>query len=647
MRHARAALLSHLGLLLASLRAQEAPSAPEPRFEPAGPAAGIDLPPGEHLFGCGDFDNDGDPDLLVDGHLLFANDSKSGAIRFTNVTAAAGLAAARGPAGCWFDFDLDGNLDFGTTSGEVWLGDGKGHFVDFTKVLGIALPHGSASAIAWGDLDGDGFLDLFGGGNNEYNPPAHFAQSVFLNARRKDGLAKRTKDKELAAVAKMRDVGKELGVDRLAYGRSVVFCDFDWDGDDDVYTGNYHLDANCLWRNDGKKLTEVGVAYGVAGKLDEAMFTVPGSNQKIGFHHGHTIGASWADLDNDGYFDLFVANLAHKYVGKVDPEFQKVLGSEIDVRGYVCDDSNVFRNEGPPAFHFTDQRTAMGIPTKPIGDAKVYRGDELWSNAACGDVDNNGCVDVFCNQVYGTEDYSYDLLFANDGGTFTETHKAAGVQFWGGYGGVLADLDSDGRLDLIVSGADKPGGPAAVHVLANTSPPQDWLGLWLPLQKGQQTIGTKVLLVQEQQVQLRQLATTMGSHTQQNDGRVHFGLGRGGAVQDVIVYWPDGRIQALGKLTGGRYHRVTKTTAPKAALVLDGPKEAKTGAAVTFRCSQDQKGSRYDWDFGGSRLPEATTTAPEMQHTFAQAGTFVVWVRAVRPGGVSAEARLQLEVKDG
>lgn len=611
-------------LLAAGLLAQA------PRFAVAD--AGVQLPPAEHFFACGDFDNDRDPDLLVDGRRLYRNDSEPGALRFVDVTGPSGLEAAKGPSGCWFDFDLDGRLDFATQSGELWLQAKAGHFVEAGGRLGLVLPHGAAAAIAAVDLDGDGYADLFGGGDNVYDPLTHFLQSAWQNPGRGKG--------------KLVDLTAQLG-GRLAYGRAVLACDFDQDGDDDVYTGNYHLDANCLWRNDGGKLVDVAKELGIAGCCDGEMFTIPQNGQKIGFQYGHTIGAAWADLDGDGWFDLVVANLAHKYVGPVSAEFAKVIGSDIDVRGYVCEDSGIYLNQGPPSFHFVERRAAMGIPVLPIGGKGEYRGDELWSNAVCGDFDNNGSVDLWVNQVYGNLPYSFGLLFANAGGRFTDVHEAAGVKYWGGYGGAAADFDSDGRLDLVVSGADKPGGAALVRVLRNESAAADWLGLRLVPRSGQQLLGAKVLLLQTDGVQVRQVASTMGSHSQQGEARVHFGLGAS-AVRDVVVYWPDGRMQSLGPLAKGRYHEVVRTAAAKLVVKLKAPAVAKVGEAVTFAVvgeEQGRKGCRYEWDFGGSRMPEVVGGAGSVEHAFTQPGPAVAWVRVVRPGGVCGEARAVVEVK--
>ena len=82
--------------------------------------------------------------------------------------------------------------------------------------------------------------------------------------------------------------------------RGVSACDFDQDGDLDVYVSNYRLQPNILWQNDGKgKLTDITGAFG-------ALANGPG------FGGGHSIGAAWGDFDNDGNIDLFAGNFAHK-----------------------------------------------------------------------------------------------------------------------------------------------------------------------------------------------------------------------------------------------------------------------------------------------------------------------------------------------
>ena len=589
-------------------------------------------------FSFGDYDNDGDPDLLVNVSGLYRNDSKAGKIRFTDVTGEAGIKGASGASACWFDFDRDGWLDFGTRSGQVWINDGKGAFRNIGPALGIQVPHGYASAIAWGDIDGDGWLDLVTGGNCTYKPRfQHFRQTAWLNSRRK---------KPLKKIRKMKDVSEKVGIHGPMYGRSIVFCDYDWDGDDDVYSGNYHLNPNFLFQNEGGRFKDVAAGAGVTGRNDPTMFTHPVTGKKVGYRYGHTIGATWADLNNDGYFDLWVSNLTHKFVGKVGPDFARQIGSDFDSRGFDCDDSNLFINQGPPDYTFKDLRVEMGIPVLPIGGHGKSRGDELWSNAAAGDLDNNGWIDVFCNQVYGHINYSVGLLHANAGGRFTEVHKKAGVNLWGGYGAALADLDSDGRLDLVAGGAPKANGKKSVHVFRNRTRinRKAWIGFVLRTSRKAQAVGAKILVVQKKGVQLRQVATTMGSHTQQNDGRIHFGLGTGGSVVDVVIYWPDGLIQSLGAPRPGIYHLVKRSgKARKEGRIT--PKVARAGKETVFRFSRANARATYYWDFEGSRAPEKITRVPSAKYTYESPGRHTVWLRVTGPGGAATETRLVVHVK--
>jgi hypothetical protein len=618
-------------LLAVPLAAQQTPTFANLTAELALPA--VD---GEPMLAFGDYDADGDPDLLVAGRRLLRNDSDAERIALVDVTEAVGLGKARGPSGCWFDFDLDGRLDIGTSGGEVWIQDGKGAFRDFTQPLGIAVPHGTAAAIAWGDVDGDGWLDLVTGGDTRYDPLEHFAQSCWLNRPRRVPLA-RLAARELARLEPMRDASAAAGIRELRYGRAIVFCDYDWDGDQDVYSGNYHLAANNLFRNENGVFTDVGGAACVTGRHDETMFTDPRSGQKVGYRWGHTIGATWADLDNDGYFDLWVSNLVHKFAGEL-PD------GRFDVRGWLCDDSNLFLNSGPPDYTFRDARAELGIPVRPIGDLQRFRGDELWSNAAIGDVDNNGFVDTFVNQVYGHIDYSFGLLFVNDGGRYREVHREAGIAVWGGYGGAFADLDSDGQIDLAVAGAPAAKGQSQLNVYRNTTAAGPWIGFHLIEQKGVLCTGAKVLLIQQDGVQLRQLATTMGSHGQSNEGRVHFGLGSGGALRDVVIYWPGGRLQALRAPAPGRYHEVRRPAGRGRTVQLAGPERAQAGVAVAFTATDLGPDWTYYWDFAGGRRAECITTAPAVDFAFAAPGLHVVCLLAVHPRAGAAEGRISIAV---
>lgn len=600
-------------------------------FEEVTEECGLGLARGDR-FAFGDFDGDGDPDLLVNGKFLFRNDTQEGSILFSNVTKEAGLGKARGGGACWFDFNRDGWLDFVNNSGEVWISRKGERFEDVGQKTGWKVPNKKTSALGCGDLNGDGWIDIFTGGGEIYNPFQLFPQMMWLNRKGK----------------RLTDATAKAGLREPRYGRSVIWCDFDWDGDQDVYSGNYRLQPNALFRNDKGKLKDVAREKGVTGRYDQDMFVNVKTGKKCGYRYGHTIGASWADLNNDGYFDLWVSNLAHKAFGKVSPDFAEKIGTDFDTRGYDCDDSNVFINQGPPDYAFEDMRAKLGPPVLPLGEyGKDYKGDELWSNAACGDFDNDGKVDVYVNQVYGHLAYSHGLLFQNGGESFWDVHGEQGIKLFGGYGAAWGDVDSDGQLDLVAGGAPAAGGEAGVHLFRNRGTINDWIGFDLDAGRKGTVIGAKVVLFCSLGVQIRQVATTMGSHTQQNDMRVLFGLGEGQTISEVLVYWPDGDIQTLGSPEMNKYHSVEKKTVAGPRLTRLTPLKCKAGDRTEFRIglSGSRQGLTFHWDFEGSRYPEMTTQAPYTAHTYAAPGRYVVWVRGVTPVEGTTEKSFEVTVR--
>ncbi len=90
-------------------------------------------------FSFGDYDDDGDPDLLINGNALYRNDSSKDGIRFTNVSKASGIGQGPGGGACFVDLDLDGDLDVVTTNGGLKIQDEEGRFDHRAKAWGLVL----------------------------------------------------------------------------------------------------------------------------------------------------------------------------------------------------------------------------------------------------------------------------------------------------------------------------------------------------------------------------------------------------------------------------------------------------------------------------------------------------------------------------
>jgi len=440
----------------------------------------------------GDFDNDGDEDLLSGGKL-WEND---GTGAFTDVTVDAGLSGLGGET-VWGDYDNDGFRDILSVGGHARLfhNDGSGGFTEVTESSGIEI-NANSQGVAWVDFDADGLLDFFAA---SYGTPedSEIATRDYLFHNNGDGT--------------FTDVTGASGMPLASpggyHGRGVCVADYDTDGDPDIYVGNYRLDPNQLWMNLG----------GGGGFEDVAPQAGVNGNWEFG-SYGHTIGPSFGDIDTDGLFDLVVPNLAHpRFIGFSDP-------------------TTVYINNGDGTFQ------GFEPPDKGIAYDETHSGSVLF------DMDNDGDLDLFLTSVYeGRRSY----LYLNDGtGSFSDATYAAGILHLNGWGCAAADVDGDGDVDLVAHGLYLNGreegdqylkvrltGGAVLDKHEGLSN-RDAIGAWVEAEID----GLKLV---------RQVEGGKGTGCQNSLG-VHFGLGDKQKVDALTVHWPSGRVTELDDIQAGQ-----------------------------------------------------------------------------------------------
>lgn len=453
--------------------------APTPMFQDmagAGPAVG-----GHASFG--DYDNDGDDDLLSGG-TLWRND---GGAAFTNVTGDVNIGGAGGET-VWGDYDNDGWRDILSIGGDgkLFRNKGDGTFEDVTVAAGVVL-NTNTQGVAWLDFDGDGYLDFYAASYG-LSSDGEIATRDFFYYNQGNGTFE-----ELTAAAGIPISGA------LWHGRGVCVSDYDEDGDPDVYVGNYRLDPNQLWNNlgNGMGFEDAAAAAGVKGIYEQGAY-------------GHAIGPGFADLDGDARFDILLPNLAH-------PRF-------ID----FSDPTTLYINDGDGTF------TGFEPPTRGI----VY--DETHSDSTLFDADNDGDVDVYLTSVY-TGRRSY--LYLNDGtGNFTDETYSAGILHLNGWGGAAADVDGDGDQDLVAHRLflnEHEGGHWLEVKLVGGATPGAATG-W----SNRDAIGAVVEADLDDRVLARQIEGGTGVGCQ-NSAVLHFGLADLTTVPTLTVKWPSGKTTVL------------------------------------------------------------------------------------------------------
>lgn len=513
------------------------------------------------------------------------------------------------------DVNNDGLLDIYLTANlgqnKLYINKGDFRFEDVTDLAGVAGSRAWSTGVAMADVNGDGFLDIYvcnSGdiqGDNKQN-------ELFINNG--DGT--------------FTEMAEKYGLADQGFSTHAVFFDYDNDGDLDVYLLNNSYQAigsfnkmqnerpnrdpvggDKLFRNDGDSFTDVSEEAGIYGSI-------------IGFGLGITIG----DVNRDGWMDIFISNdffeRDYLYINNQDGTFTESLEqymratsaasmgadiADVDNNGYL----DIFVTEMLPenperlkqittfesydkfqfnvanGYHYQYTRNMFHVNNGDGSFTDMGRFSNVeatdWSWAALiFDMDNDGLKDIFvANGIYkDLTDLDY-LNFIDNSDTKRKIISNEGVDYrmlvdpmpinpipnyafknkgdlvfenviheWGmgeaihSNGSAYGDLDNDGAMDLVVNNVNR-------EVLLYRNRSRELLDnahfLKINLQgkaKNTAAIGTQVRLKAGGQEFYQENMPNRGFQSSV-DPRLNFGLGAINQIDEVQVRWPDGRTTVL------------------------------------------------------------------------------------------------------
>ncbi|MBW2274523.1 MAG: CRTAC1 family protein [Deltaproteobacteria bacterium] len=510
--------------------------------------------------------------------------------------------ASVGAAVASVDYDRDGWMDLYFTDsrkGEpnrLYRNQGDGTFRDVGPAAGVADVNGedgTSMDAAFADYDGDGWPDLY------LVRWGHDA--LFRN--RGDG----TFEEVTTALFEGRDATPGM---EWANGNAVLFLDYDLDGRLDIYVGNYfqpvdlwHLENTLVMHESFETARNGGANFLFHQEADGRFREVAG---ELGVDDvGWTLAVGSADLDNDGWPDLYCADdfgPDQLYLNDRDGGFRNATEAAIgfDTKKGMNVDFGDFNNDGWLDIFVANITTAEYLQeggmlwhnNGPSADGQVtltdialeagtYDGGWGWG-AKFLDYDNDGDLDIVAANGFisaGEGSYWYDLaswtvvgddptdsrnwpdigdrsfsgfermrLWRNDGlDSFTERGRELGLTSTrDGRGVATLDYDNDGDLDIFIANQGQ-----APHLYRNDG---DGLGHWLMVALeadaeatgvNRDALGARVTLVRGDGGRMIREREGGNGYSGQSDPRLHFGLGADESIALLEVRWPDGGVQYL------------------------------------------------------------------------------------------------------
>ena len=327
----------------------------------------------------------------------------------------------------WEDIYFTGN----TTDNKLYLNkgnvDGAGiQFEDITEKAGVACKNSWSTGVTMADVNGDGLLDIYVC-NAYYTEPEKRANQLFIN------------NGDLTFSEK----GKEFGLDDMGYGIVATFFDYDKDGDSDLFVGNHPPDRNKLSYNDHLQHWK-NPADATSDHLyrNNGNGTFSNVTKEAGMlNYGWTLGAVVADLNQDGWSDVYVT------VDHTEPD-----------RYYLNNGNGTFSE---------------------VSDQKMKHMSFSSMGVDAADINNDGLLDIGVVEMLATDNfnektkmasmnperfwrmvevgygyqYMRNMLHLNMGnGEFSEIGQMAGIHRtnWS-WAALFADFDNDGWKDFFVA----------------------------------------------------------------------------------------------------------------------------------------------------------------------------------------------------
>jgi hypothetical protein len=531
-------------------------------------------------------------------------------LTFTDITAQSGVnfvhAASKTPSKylletmgggvAIFDFDNDGRVDLFFTNGaalkdrmskdefpektqskywnRLYRQKPDGTFTDVTERAGLKGV-GYSMGVAAADYDNDGFIDLF------------------VTGYKTDRLYHNNGDGTFS------DVTNKLPKVIDGWSTSAGWFDYDHDGRLDLFVARYmdwDFESGAMFCGGPTSALRAychpdnfkGAANILFHQRADGSFEDVSKSSGIADPSGKALGVAFADFDNDGWTDIFVANDSVRqslYRNKGDGTFEDIAvisgaaydedgktfaGMGIDCADYDNDGyvdilittlSNekyaLYRNNGDLSFTYATNTSAVG---------QITLLNSGWGTRFV-DVDNDGWRDLFVAQshVLDTIDKSTAylkyrqplLLMRNTGKGFVNISATAGTAFSAALaarGAAVGDLNNDGQVDAVVAVLD-----AAPVILHSNGTANHWLGISLVGSKSNRSgIGARVIVTSATGQKQIFDASTAGSYLSSNDPRIVVGLGSAKAVKSVEVRWASDRVQTIANPAVDRYLRISE-----------------------------------------------------------------------------------------